>query len=149
MSLARNSNSNSCEPDPLSFSGSEVQVVVALAFNARIESRVHEINGTIPAAWDNLEGFDTDPRNGRITAEGYVTRFGDLNLSCAATGPDCHPIKMVQAFAGYYGSFLLTTKEAQIDPSGLPERDIYFCIEQVCAETDLDAVSSGWIGQNN
>jgi hypothetical protein len=112
-------------------------------------TRVHEINGTIPAAWDNLEGFDTDSRVGRITAEGYVTRFGDLNLSCAGVGPDCFPIKMVRAFVGYYGSFLLSTKEGEFGPEGLPERDIYFCGEQVCSEGDPGATTSGWIGQNN
>ena len=58
--------------------------------------------GEIPVEWDNLAGFDTDPRAGRITADGYVTRFGDLNLSCTAPGTDCHPIKLVQAFAGRY-----------------------------------------------
>ena len=112
-------------------------------------TRVHEINGTIPAAWDNLEGFDSDPRVGRITAEGYVTRFGDLNLSCAVAGLDCFPIKMVGAFVGYYGSFLEMTKQDQFHPEGLPERDIYFCGEQVCSEEDPGAKASGWIGQNN
>ena len=112
-------------------------------------TQVHEINGTIPDTWDNLEGFDTDPREGRITAEGYVTRFGDLNLSCAAAGPDCHPIKMVGAFVGYYGSFLEPTKRDQFGPGALPERDIYFCGDQVCAEGDPGATASGWIGQNN
>jgi hypothetical protein len=110
---------------------------------------IHEVNGTIPAAWDNMDGFDTDSRVGRITGEGFVTRFGALNPSCTAPGPDCHPIKMVQAFVGYYGSFLLPTKEGQFGPQGLPERDIYFCGGQVCAESDSGAVSSGWIGQNN
>ena len=112
-------------------------------------TRVHEINGTIPADWDNLAGFDSDPRDGRITAEGYVTRFGDLNLKCDAAGPDCHPIKMVEAFVGYYGSFLEPTKADQFGPEALPERDIYFCGQQVCSEGDPGAMPSGWIGQNN
>ena len=112
-------------------------------------TRVHEINGTIPADWDNLAGFDADPRNGRITADGYVTRFGDLNMSCAAAGPDCHPIKMVGAFVGYYGSFLEPTKKDQFGPEALPERDIYFCGTQVCLEGDPSATDSSWIGQNN
>jgi hypothetical protein len=112
-------------------------------------TRIHEINGTVPAAWDNLAGFDTDVREGRITAEGYVTRFGDLNLSCAAPGPDCHPIKMVGAFVGYYGSFLLPTKEGQFGPEALPERDLYFCGEQACSEGDAGAMNSGWLGPEN
>ena len=112
-------------------------------------TRVQEINGTIPTDWDNLDGFDTDPRNGRITAEGYVTRFGDLNLSCTAAGPDCHPIKMVGAFVGYYGSFLERTKQDQFGEEALPERDIYFCGDQFCMENDSGAVPSGWIGPSN
>lgn len=110
---------------------------------------IHEINGTIPAEWDNLSGFDTDSRVGRITAEGYVTRFGELNTSCTASAPDCHPIKLVQAFMGYYGSMLIPDKGIQFKPAGLPERDIYFCGKQVCTEGDPGAGSSGWIGQNN
>jgi hypothetical protein len=110
---------------------------------------VHEINGTIPGEWDNLSGFDTDARVGRITADGYVTRFGELNTSCTASAPDCHPIKLVQAFVGYYGSTLIPDKGIQFRPAGLPERDIYFCGRQVCTEGDPDAKSSGWIGQNN
>jgi hypothetical protein len=31
----------------------------------------------------------------------------------------------------------------------LPERDIYFCGDQVCAEGDPGAVPSGWIGAEN
>ena len=110
---------------------------------------VHEINGTIPIEWDNLSGFDTDARAGRITAEGYVTRFGELNTSCTASAPDCHPIKLVQAFVGYYGSMLIPDKSIQFKPAGLPERDIYFCGKPVCTEGDFGAMSSGWIGQNN
>jgi len=113
-------------------------------------TKVHEIGGEIPASWDNLAGFDTDARVGRVTAEGFVTRFGDLNLACTAPGPDCHPLKLVQAFVGRYGSFLLSDKENQFTPSELPERDIYFCgAEGVCAEGDPGAVPSGWIGPNN
>ena len=112
-------------------------------------TRVHEISGTIPAAWDNLAGFDTDPRADRITADGYVTRFGDLNLGCAAVGPDCHPIKMVGAFVGDYASFLEPTKRDQFGPEALPERDIYFCGTQVCSEGDPGATASGWLGPNN
>jgi hypothetical protein len=110
---------------------------------------VHEVNGTIPAAWDNLPGFDANPTIGRITADGYVTHFGELNLSCVAAGMDCHPIKLVNAFVGYYGSFLLAAKEDQFTPVGAPERDIYFCGGVPCSETSPGAVSSGWIGAEN
>jgi len=112
-------------------------------------TRVQEINGTIPDAWDNLDGFDTDPREGRITAEGYVTRFGDLNPNCTVVGPDCHPIKMFAAFVGYYGSFLEPTKSDLFGTEAAPERDIYFCGEQVCTEGDPGATNSGWIAQYN
>jgi hypothetical protein len=115
-------------------------------------TRVHEVGGEIPDEWDNLAGFDTDPRAGRITAEGYVTRFGDLAPACSAPGPDCHPIKMVQAFTGPYGAqFTLAPQRADtpFSPTNLPERDIYFCGGVQCAEDDPGAVPSGWIGQYN
>jgi len=113
-------------------------------------TQVHEIAGEIPAAWDNLPGFDTDPEVGRITAEGYTTRFGQLNPACNAPGDDCHPIKLVRAFVGTYGSVLVLTpgKGANLVPY-LPERDIYFCGGQVCAEGDPGAAASGWIGPHN
>ena len=114
-------------------------------------TRVHEVIGEIPLEWDNLAEFDSDPRAGRITAEGYVTRFGDLNLSCTAPGTDCHPIKLVQAFTGQYLSqfSLVTGEKAGFSEGNLPERDIYFCQRSVCTEGDPGALSSGWIGQNN
>ncbi|OGO34734.1 MAG: hypothetical protein A2Z16_11385 [Chloroflexi bacterium RBG_16_54_18] len=111
-------------------------------------SRVHQVAGLIPNEWDNLQGFDTDETEGRITAEGYVTKFGELNFNCTAPGPDCHPIKLVHAFVGKYGS-LFYNKEEIASISSRPERDIYFCGEQVCAEGDPGAMPSGWIGQSN
>jgi hypothetical protein len=112
-------------------------------------TRVHEIAGRIPAAWDNLAGFDTDSRAGRITAVGYTTRFGVLNPACAAPGPDCHPIKLVNAFVGTYGSEVSEDKVSNPTIEGLPQRDIYFCGTQVCQEGDPGAQTSGWIGPNN
>jgi len=113
-------------------------------------TQVHEIQGTIPAAWDNLAGFDTDPRPGRITAQGYVTKFGELNTACTTIASDCHPIKLVQAFVGKYGSVLVFTpdKGTNIVPY-LPERDIYFCAGVPCTETGPGAVPSGWIATEN
>lgn len=112
-------------------------------------TRVQEINGTVPDEWDNLAGFDIDPREGRITAEGYTTKFGELNSACTAPGPDCHPVKMIGVFVGFYGSYLIEAKERQFDPVAQPERDIYFCKGQVCREGDADALPSGWIGSHN
>jgi hypothetical protein len=113
-------------------------------------TQVHEVAGEIPAAWDNMPGFDTEPEVGRITAEGYTTRFGQLNRACNAPGDNCHPIKLVRAFVGTYGSVLVFTpgKGANRVPY-MPERDIYFCGGQVCAAGDRGAVASGWIGPNN
>lgn len=113
-------------------------------------TQVHEIQGTIPAHWDNLAGFDTDSRVGRITAQGFVTNFGELSTECTAVGPDCQPIKLVQAFVGKYGSVLVFTpgKGTNIVPY-LPERDIYFCGGVVCQENGPGAVPSGWIGSEN
>ena len=111
---------------------------------------VNELAGEIPAAWDNLAGFDTDTRAGRVTAEGFVTRFGALNPACTAPGPGCHPLKLVRAFTDRYGSqFSNSAESSTFDPLNLPERDIYFCGMQVCMEGDPGAVPSGWIGQNN
>jgi hypothetical protein len=111
-------------------------------------TRVQQVAGTIPASWDNLPGFDTDMRAGRITAEGYVTRFGELTMDCTTPDTDCHPIKLVQAFVGSYGS-LFFDKEETSSPIGTPERDIYFCGDQVCSEDSPGAVPSGWVGQEN
>jgi hypothetical protein len=113
-------------------------------------SRIHQLTGKIPAEWDNLAGFDTDMRVGRITAEGYVTRFGDLHLACEAPGPDCHPLKLVAAFAGRYASgFDLSPETASFHPINLPERDLYFCSGVQCAEDDPGAMPSGWVGPSN
>jgi hypothetical protein len=114
-------------------------------------TRVHELMGEIPVEWDNMAGFDTDPRVGRVTADGYVTRFGNLTQSCTAPGTDCHPIKLVQAFAGRYLSqfSLVAGEKGNFSAENLPERDIYFCNGVVCAEDDPGAVSSGWIGPTN
>jgi hypothetical protein len=116
-------------------------------------TQVHEISGEIPKEWDNLAGFDTNPTVGRITAEGYVTHFGDLNIACAAPSSeaDCFPIKMVNAFVGNWGSVLVYTNERKgtnIVPSA-PSRNIYFCGTQVCAESDPGSVPSGWLGPGN
>jgi hypothetical protein len=102
-------------------------------------TQVHEIAGVIPAAWDQRAGFDTDPAKGRITAEGYTTRYGTLNSACTEPGEDCHPIKLVRAFVGSYGSVLVFTpgKGTNIVPY-LPERDIYF-----------GGVPSGFVGSGN
>lgn len=112
-------------------------------------ARVHEIGGTIPMEWDGLEGFDTDPRSGRITAEGFVTRFGDLNFACTEVGISCFPVKLVGAYVGTYGGTLSSSKISDTTPFSNPERDIYFCNGTVCNETVPDAVSSGWIEDSN
>jgi hypothetical protein len=112
-------------------------------------TRVHEVAGTIPVAWDNKPGFDTDTRVGRITASGYTSRFGILDMSCTAAGPDCHPIRLVNAYTGRYGSLLIPDKVVAFSQPTLPERDVYFCNGVVCSETSAGARSSGWIGPNN
>src|SRR4030095_13800644 len=105
-------------------------------------TRVHEVMGDIPVEWDNLAGFDTDSRVGRINAERYVTRFGDLNMSCTEPSTDCHPIKLVQAFTGPYLSqfSLVSGEKASFSAGNLPERDIYFCNGVVCSEDDPGAM---------
>jgi hypothetical protein len=113
-------------------------------------SQVHEIAGSLPATWDNLAGFDTDTRAGRITAEGFVTAYGELMGFCHPS-IECFPIKLVNAFVGTWGSVLVYSSEGKgtnIEPL-LPERDIFFCGGQVCADSSPGAVASGWIGPEN
>lgn len=110
-------------------------------------TRIHEVQGTIPNAWDNLEGFDTEPEIGRITAEGFVTRFGEL-ADCEEAGPDCHPIKMIRAFVGFYSTNLCYGKCSNPTSGTNPERDIYFCSGVVCNEISPGSQSSGWIQDN-
>jgi hypothetical protein len=112
---------------------------VGCAYN-NSTSQVHEIAGVIPAEWDNLSGFDTEPEAGRVTAEGYTTRYGVLNAACAAPGEDCHPIRLVRAYTGSYGSLLVNTPN-KLPPNivpYLPERDLYF-----------NGVPSGWLEAGN
>jgi hypothetical protein len=112
-------------------------------------STIHEIAGNIPGTWDGLAGFDQDPRPGRITAEGFVNRFGFLDRACAAPGGNCYPIKMEGAFVGYYSTQLSINKVGNPTPGNTPERDIYFCHGVPCRETSPGAVPSGWIGEMN
>lgn len=121
--------------------------------------QLHEIAGKIPAEWDNLQGFDSDSRVGRITATSYTDRYGVLKRDCTSPNvgangdrnADCFPIKMVNAFVGTYGSVLVYTdpsKGTNLVPY-LPEKDIYFCNGVLCSETDPGAIPSGWIGNHN
>lgn len=114
-------------------------------------TRVHGVRGEIQTAWDNLAGFDTNPVAGRITADGYVTHFGTLNLSCIGTGVDCHPIKLVNAFTGkYISQFALVSGKGSFTPENLPERDVCFTSGGVLAVCDVPgALPSGWIGAEN
>jgi hypothetical protein len=113
-------------------------------------TQVHEIAGEIPAAWDGLAGFDTDPRAGRITAEGFVDKFGTLAPGCTVPNEMCFPIKMQAAFTGSYSSVLVYTdnKSTNVVPKN-PERDVYFCGGVVCDAASPGAVPSGWIGPGN
>lgn len=113
-------------------------------------TQVHEVAGTIPDAWDNLAGWDSNPSSGRITAQGFVDGSGNINAACSESGGDCYPIKLVNAFTGTYGSVLVFTtgKGTNVVPVN-PERDIYFCLAVVCSETVSGAQSSGWVGSEN
>lgn len=113
-------------------------------------TQVHEIAGVIPTSWDNLSGFDTNPTVGRITADGFLDSEGQVDTVCTEAGGECYPIKLINAFAGTYGSVLVFTpgKGTNIVPY-LPERDIYFCTGLPCAEADTGAQPSGWLGQEN
>lgn len=113
-------------------------------------TQVHEIAGAIPATWDNLAGWDTDTRVGRITAQGFVDSTGNIHADCLEPGDNCYPIKLISAFVGTYGSVLVFTPNKGTNiVSYLPERDIYFCSGVVCSEESVGAVSSGWVGTDN
>jgi hypothetical protein len=112
-------------------------------------TRVHEVRFIIPPDWDNLEGFDKDPRPGRVTGEGFTNMHGLLDLSCPAPSMSCFPIKLVSAYVGHTGAELQPNKTQQFTPIGLPERDIYFCGGIACSETSPGAVPSGWLGAGN
>lgn len=113
-------------------------------------TQVHEIAGTIPATWDNLAGWDTNATTGRVTAQGYLDIAGDINPDCLAPDINCFPVKLVNAFTGAYGSVLVFTdgKGTNVVPI-TPKRDLYFCADVVCSETDAGAVPSGWVGVQN
>lgn len=112
-------------------------------------TRVHEVAGDIPAAWDNLAGFDTDARIGRISAEGYTNGFGTLDLACSAPTTSCFPLVLVNAYVGRWGGELSATKVSNPDPTSNPDREIFWCNGLVCGETDAGAQASGWVGQEN
>lgn len=112
-------------------------------------SKVHEVAGTIPIGWDNLEGFDVNPTVGRITAEGFTDRFGTLDQTCISAGGDCFPVKMVDMFVGNYGDYLTPTKVSNTSPASNPERDICFNGGVQVGCDSSGAVSSGWIGAGN
>lgn len=113
-------------------------------------SKIHEIRGTIPTSWDNLEGFDINPLPGRITAQGFTDRFGTLTQSCLIAGGDCFPIKLVDMFTGTYADYLTATKVSGTSPTSNPERDICFNGSGVQVGCDVTgAIPSGWIGSEN
>lgn len=115
-------------------------------------STIHEIRGEVPAAWDNLGGWDTDPRVGRVTViDRWTDAYGNIlpDGACVTHTAECFPVKLINAFVGVYGSLLLDDKNNQFKPYNQAERDIYFCGTQVCQEGDPGAVSSGWIGVSN
>jgi hypothetical protein len=128
--------------------GGEIYNPVGCRYNNSATS-VTEIMGDVPAALDNIAGFDSDPRVGRITADFFVTKFGLLSPLCATAGGECFPVKLVSAFVGRYSSDLCVEKCSNNTPLNSPERDIYFCNGAVCSETTPGAVPSGWIGSEN
>ena len=110
---------------------------------------VHEVMGDIPAAWDNLAGWDTEPQVGRVTVSGYVNQHGQPAAVCMAPGTTCYVVEAVRAFVGRYSSDFCAVKCSNPTPGDTPERDIYFCGVVVCAETAPGARPSGWIGSEN
>ena len=110
---------------------------------------IHEIAGVIPVSWDNLVGWDTDPRIGRVSAVGFVDRFGTRSPSCTVAGGDCYPIILINAFVGKYSTDLCASKCSNPGLVDTAERDLGFCNGVLCAEGAPNAVPSGWIGSEN
>lgn len=114
---------------------------------------LHEIAGVLPASWDGLP-WDSDPRSGRVTAEGYVNQFGapiDPG-ACSIPGMNCWYVKLLNAYVGVkYGAELTPVKCTGLPtPICNPDRDIYFnATGQVVAANVPGAVPSGWIGPSN
>ncbi len=113
-------------------------------------TQIQEIQGFIPYSWDGMLDWDTDPRAGRVTAQGFVDGAGNVNPACTEAGSECYPVKLVNAFTGSYGTVLVFTsgKGTNIVPIN-PERDIYFCNGTLCNYTVPGAIPSGWLGENN
>ncbi len=111
--------------------------------NNNTTGAVHEIMGEIPNSWDNLDGVV----DGRVTFEGHVDRFGNLT-TCSVQGPDCIPVKLVNAQVGSYGMQDSGGRQP-LSREALPELDIYFCGSTVCTETSPGAVPSGWASLKN
>ena len=113
-------------------------------------TRIHEIAGNLPAPWDNLAGWDTDARMGRLTVDGFVDGSGQPAPACQAPGVECYPIKLLGAFTGFYSSEISPAKCSNTTVVCNPERDIFFnAAGQVVGETSPGAVPSGWVGPNN
>lgn len=116
-------------------------------------TRVHEIGGEIPKAWDGLAGWDTDPSTGHVTVNGFVTQMGQPVAEglCVAPGVQCFPLKLSHWPTGKYGSATFPSPEriSAFDPINLPERDICFKGGVLAVCDTPGAKSSGWIGANN
>jgi hypothetical protein len=113
---------------------------------------VHEIAGTIPASWATSSVFTaTVDANGhtRLTGQGFTSKFGVLNSACLAPGPDCFPVKLVNAFVGDYGAELIDSKLNQFSIAAQPSRSIWFCGQVQCNEGDPGAQDAGWINSQN
>jgi hypothetical protein len=110
--------------------------------------QVHEVAGVIPVVWDNVVGWDSDTRVGRVTVSGFVDQLGNRSTTCTEAGGNCYPIKTIGAFVGPYGS-ILAGKTITTVPY-LPSRNICFNASGAVVSCDAPgAIPSGWVGQEN
>lgn len=103
-------------------------------------ARVHEIMGTIPAAWDTLDGAS----DGHVTYSGHVDRWGNL-ITCDMPGPDCIPISLTNVPTGRYG--MQDSGAGRTSPfskEALPDRDICFGNGGAVIHCDQGGTPSGW-----
>lgn len=112
-------------------------------------TRLHELAGDFPLAWDTLDGVSDQ----HLTGQFYLTAFGDMNPSCQVVGTDCFPWKFEHVPLGKWGGALPGSKISNPTCESNPSRNIWFkngiWLPGGCASADPLAVPSGWIGAQN
>lgn len=127
-------------------SGVDPLVYVATACRyTNSTTRIHEVGGNFPMAWDSLDGVSDQHLSGQY----FLTAFGQLSPGCLPGHSECFLFTFDHMPLGKYGGALPGSKVSNPTPISNPSRNIWFCNGLSCAETDTNAVPSGWLGPNN